>query len=56
MGVERLLLPAIPQLLETWTGSFGFTVMSNSDRLELVENSILSFQGTIMCQKVLNVA
>lgn len=54
--MERLLLPAIPQLLETWTGSFDFTVMSNSDRLELVENNILSFQGTTMCQKILNVA
>ncbi|TVU47435.1 hypothetical protein EJB05_07038, partial [Eragrostis curvula] len=56
LGVERLLLPAVPQLLETWTGSFGFTVMTNYDRLELVENSILSFQGTTMCQKVLNAA
>ncbi|KAF8721422.1 hypothetical protein HU200_023135 [Digitaria exilis] len=56
LGVERLLLPAVPELLKTWTGSFGFTVMSNSDRIELSENSILSFQGTTMCQKVLNVA
>ncbi|OEL27279.1 Increased DNA methylation 1, partial [Dichanthelium oligosanthes] len=56
LGVERLLLPAVPELLETWTGSFGFSVMSNSDRIELAENSILSFQGTTMCQKVLNVA
>ncbi|WVZ56579.1 hypothetical protein U9M48_007085 [Paspalum notatum var. saurae] len=56
MGVERLLLPAVPELLETWTGSFGFTAMSDSDRLELAGNSILSFQGTTMCQKVLNAA
>jgi len=56
LGVERLLIPAIPELLETWTGSFGFTVMSNSDRIELAENNILSFQGTTMCQKVLNIA
>ncbi|KAL6901892.1 hypothetical protein ACP4OV_004768 [Aristida adscensionis] len=56
LGVERLLLPAVPQLLGTWTGSFGFTAMSNSDRLELAENSVLSFQGTTMCQKVLNAA
>ncbi|KAJ1297607.1 hypothetical protein BS78_01G389600 [Paspalum vaginatum] len=54
MGVERLLLPAVPELLETWTSSFGFTAMSDSDRLELAGNSILSFQGTTMCQKVLN--
>ncbi|CAN6295465.1 unnamed protein product [Urochloa humidicola] len=56
LGVERLLLPAVPELLETWTGSFGFAVMSNSDRIELADNSILSFQGTTMCQKVLSVA
>ncbi|PAN50166.1 hypothetical protein PAHAL_9G502900 [Panicum hallii] len=56
LGVERLLIPAVPELLETWTGSFGFTVMSNSDRILLAENSILSFQGTTMCQKVLNIA
>ncbi|CAM0872685.1 unnamed protein product [Alopecurus aequalis] len=55
-GVERLLLPAVPQLLETWTGSFGFKAMSCSDRFELAESSVLSFQGTTMCQKILNVA
>lgn len=55
-GVERLVLPAVPQLLETWTGSFGFTAMSNSDRFELAESSVLSFQGTTMCQKILNAA
>uniref|UniRef100_A0ACD5WIP3 Uncharacterized protein n=6 Tax=Avena sativa TaxID=4498 RepID=A0ACD5WIP3_AVESA len=53
-GVERLLLPAVPQLLATWTGSFGFTAMSNSDRFKLAESSVLSFQGTTMCQKILN--
>jgi hypothetical protein len=55
-GVERLLLPAVPQLLETWTGPFGFTAMSNSDRFDLAESSILSFQGTTMCHKILNAA
>nr|BAK07953.1 predicted protein [Hordeum vulgare subsp. vulgare] len=56
LGVERLVLPAIPQLLETWTGSFGFRAMSFSDRFELAESSILSFQGTTICQKILDVA
>ncbi|CAM0913417.1 unnamed protein product [Alopecurus aequalis] len=53
-GVERLLLPAVPQLLETWTGSFGFKAMSRSDRFEFAESSVLSFQGTTMCQRILN--
>lgn len=54
LGVERLLLPTVPQLLETWTGSFGFTEMSYSDRFQYAANIILSFQGTTMCQKILN--
>ncbi|MQL80552.1 hypothetical protein Taro_013010 [Colocasia esculenta] len=53
LGVERLLLPAIPQLLETWTASFGFCKMTHSERLMLSEFTLLSFQDTTMCQKLL---
>ncbi|URE13136.1 PHD-finger [Musa troglodytarum] len=53
LGVERLLLPAVPQLLQTWTTSFGFTQMTSSDRLELSKYPLLSFSGTTMCQKLL---
>ncbi|XP_065009868.1 uncharacterized protein LOC135639839 [Musa acuminata AAA Group] len=56
LGVERLLLPAVPQLLQTWTTSFGFTQMTSSDRLELSKYSLLSFSGTTMCQKLLGAA
>uniref|UniRef100_A0A1D1Z861 Chromodomain-helicase-DNA-binding protein 4 n=1 Tax=Anthurium amnicola TaxID=1678845 RepID=A0A1D1Z861_9ARAE len=53
VGVERLFLPAIPQLLETWTTSFGFSVMTNSERLMFSEFTLLNFQDTTMCQKLL---
>ncbi|MCL7040543.1 hypothetical protein MKW94_023990 [Papaver nudicaule] len=53
LEVERVVLPAIPQLLRTWTTSFGFSVFSNSDRLELVRYTFLEFQDTRMCQKIL---
>ncbi|KAL6657291.1 hypothetical protein ACP70R_005071 [Stipagrostis hirtigluma subsp. patula] len=45
LGVERLVLPAVPGLLQTWTGSFGFMVMTHSDKLEIAEHTILSFQA-----------
>lgn len=53
LGVERLILPAIPSVLKTWTGSFGFSPMSEDDKLQLTDLSILNFEDTIMCQKLL---
>ncbi|XP_038980228.1 uncharacterized protein LOC103711112 isoform X2 [Phoenix dactylifera] len=53
LGVQKLLLPAVPQLFETWTTSFGFTKMTSSDRSDLSEYTLLSFQDTTMCQKLL---
>ncbi|KAJ0021518.1 hypothetical protein Pint_32523 [Pistacia integerrima] len=53
LGVQRLILPAIPSVLNTWTTSFGFTKMSNSERLQFVDYTFLDFQDTVMCQKLL---
>ncbi|XXG85886.1 hypothetical protein AAC387_Pa11g0892 [Persea americana] len=53
LSVERLLLPAAPQLLETWINSFGFAKMTGSDRQQLFEFTFLEFQDTTMCQKLL---
>ncbi|KAG1338027.1 hypothetical protein COCNU_04G003330 [Cocos nucifera] len=53
LGVERLLIPAVPELLETWTTSFGFTKMSSFDRFKYLEYTLLNFQDTTMCQKLL---
>ncbi|XP_061348068.1 uncharacterized protein LOC133293509 [Gastrolobium bilobum] len=51
LGVERLVLPAIPSVLETWTSAFGFAEMTNFERSEFLDHTFLDFQGTIMCQK-----
>lgn len=53
LGVQRLILPAVPSVLNTWTGSFGFSKMTDSERLEFVDYTFLDFQDTIMCQKLL---
>ncbi|CAN6556443.1 unnamed protein product [Malus baccata var. baccata] len=53
LGVERLVLPAVPSVLNTWTTSFGFSKMTPSERLKFLDYTFLDFQGTIMCQKLL---
>ncbi|KAI3983460.1 hypothetical protein MKX01_038880 [Papaver californicum] len=53
LEVERVVLPAMPQVLRTWTTSFGFSVLSISERLELLRYTFLEFQDTRMCQKIL---
>ncbi|XVF17015.1 hypothetical protein REPUB_Repub10bG0080400 [Reevesia pubescens] len=53
MGIERLVLPAIPQRRETWETSFGFSEMILSERLQFLGYPFLAFQGTIMLQKFL---
>ncbi|MED6159563.1 hypothetical protein PIB30_043342, partial [Stylosanthes scabra] len=53
LGVERLVLPAVPSVVETWTGCFGFVKMTEFERSQFLDNTFLDFQGTIMCQKLL---
>ncbi|KAK3014650.1 hypothetical protein RJ639_008718 [Escallonia herrerae] len=53
LGVERLVLPAVPSVLNTWTNHFGFSVMTGPEKSELLDYTFLDFYGTIMCQKVL---
>ncbi|KAI7996155.1 DExH-box ATP-dependent RNA helicase DExH1 [Camellia lanceoleosa] len=54
LGVERLVLPAVPSVLNTWTTSFGFSKMAELERLNFLDYTFLDFQGTVMCQKLLN--
>lgn len=53
LGVERLVLPAVPGVLNTWTTKFGFSVVKQSERANFFDYTFLDFQGTIMCQKIL---
>jgi len=53
LGVNRLVLPAASSVLDTWTTSFGFLPVTQSDRTEFLGYTFLDFQDTVMCQKVL---
>ncbi|GJW12449.1 agenet domain-containing protein [Tanacetum coccineum] len=53
LGVERLVLPAVSSVLHTWTRSFGFSVMTDSEKLRFLGSTFLDFQGTKMCSKLL---
>ncbi|XP_043687479.1 uncharacterized protein LOC122638691 [Telopea speciosissima] len=53
LGVERLVLPAAAKMLSMWTTYFGFSKMTDSERLKYIEYTFLNFQDTIMCQKLL---
>ncbi|KAI4320519.1 hypothetical protein MLD38_033990 [Melastoma candidum] len=53
LGVQKLILPAVRSVLNTWTQSFKFTRMKAADRLKYLKYSFLDFQDTIMCKKPL---
>lgn len=51
--MERLVLPATPTMLNTWTSSFGFSEMTASEKLQFLDYTFLDFPDSIMCQKLL---
>ncbi|PWA66085.1 Chromodomain-helicase-DNA-binding protein Mi-2 isogeny [Artemisia annua] len=53
LGIERLILPAASSSLHTWTTSFGFSIMTDADKLNFLDYTFLNFQGTTMCHKLL---
>ncbi|KAI9200530.1 hypothetical protein LWI28_009480 [Acer negundo] len=53
LGVERLILPAVPALVETWTTKFGFSKMTDNERLQFLDYTFLDFPDTTMCHKLL---
>ncbi|KAB1225748.1 hypothetical protein CJ030_MR1G029250 [Morella rubra] len=53
LEVKRLVLPAIPSVLNTWTTSFGFTKMTDFERVQFLDFTFLDFPDTVMCQKLL---
>ncbi|XP_015577926.2 increased DNA methylation 1 [Ricinus communis] len=51
--VEKLVVSAIPDLVETWTEGFGFTPMSNDEKQSLNKINLMVFPGTILLKKPL---
>ena len=53
IGVELLVLPAVPELMDTWRGAFGFQPLSSHQKKELTKLNLMAFPGTSLLHKFL---
>ncbi|XP_047308562.1 uncharacterized protein LOC124912047 [Impatiens glandulifera] len=53
LGIQRIVLPAVSSVVNTWKNAFGFSEMTKWEKLMFLNHTFLDFQGTIMCQKML---
>nr|CAB3487083.1 unnamed protein product [Digitaria exilis] len=51
LKVEMLLLSAIPQLVDTWTSTFGFREIDDSDKKKLSKVRLAQVPGTVLLKK-----
>ncbi|CAL9220881.1 unnamed protein product [Arabidopsis halleri] len=53
LKVEKLVVAALPSLVETWTEGFGFKPMDDEERDALKSINLMVFPGTILLMKTL---
>lgn len=51
--VKKLVIAAIPSLVETWTEGFGFVPVENDEKQSLHRFNLMVFPGTILLKKAL---
>lgn len=53
LKVDRLVIPAVPELINTWTSGFGFTPVHESSKKIIKNLNLLVFPGVDMLEKSL---
>ncbi|KAH7842954.1 hypothetical protein Vadar_011022 [Vaccinium darrowii] len=51
LKVEKLVISALPSLVETWTARFGFEPMEDKERNSLIDINLMVFPGTVWLKK-----
>jgi hypothetical protein len=49
--VEKLVIAAIPNLVETWTEGFGFIPLEEKEKKSLNKINLMVFPGTVLLKK-----
>ncbi|XP_030550143.2 increased DNA methylation 1 isoform X2 [Rhodamnia argentea] len=52
-GVEKLVIAAIPDLVQTWTEGFGFKIVEKGEKEALNKINLMVFPGTVLLKKSL---
>lgn len=54
LKVEKLVVSAIPTLVDTWTVGFGFQPLEEDERRSLSKTNLMVFPGSVWLKKPLN--
>lgn len=53
LKVDKLVIPAVPELIDTWTSGFGFSPVNESAKKTIKNLNLLVFPGVDMLEKSL---